>query len=91
MAKKSQNFEKEVFQKYKPDKGLVVAQIKRKKYMSCHQQQDRLYTGFMTAAGKAELQLFNVHTIGPILFVRILEVTYGKTQFSFLMTFFIRF
>ncbi len=38
MAKKSQNFEKEVFQKYKVDKGLVVAQIKRKKCESCHQQ-----------------------------------------------------
>jgi hypothetical protein len=34
----------------------------------------------MTVAGKAELQLFIEHTIGPILFVRILEVTFGKTH-----------
>jgi len=31
----------------------------------------------MTAAGKAELQLFS---IGPILFVQILEVRFGKTH-----------
>jgi hypothetical protein len=36
-------------------------------------------------------QLFSGHTIGRILSVQILEVTFGKTQFSFLMTFFIRF
>jgi len=34
----------------------------------------------MTAAGKAELQLFSAHTISPILFVRILEVTFFKTH-----------
>jgi hypothetical protein len=27
-------------------------------------------------------QLFSAHTIGRILFVRILEVSFGKTQFS---------
>jgi len=37
----------------------------------------------MTAAGKAELQLFSVHTIGQIFSVQILKVTFGKTQFSF--------
>jgi len=34
----------------------------------------------MTAAGKAELQLFSAHTISRIFFVRIFGVTFGKTH-----------
>jgi len=49
-----------------------------------------LWVKFISAFWRQK-QSFSAHTIGQILFVRILEVTFGKTQFSFLTTFFIRF
>jgi len=49
-----------------------------------------LWVKFISAYPQQK-QSFSAHTIGQILFARILEVTFGKTQFSFLATFFIRF
>jgi len=42
-----------------------------------------LWVKFISAFWRQK-QLFSVHTIGQILFAQILEVTFGKTQFSFI-------